>query len=89
MSTCECHICRMGNEGNFAHRFQSFLRVFGRGFLQKISHIPGKEFPTKANIDIQAQSVGNAEFGKRFMNDSSSYSCVKFQHGLTHSVFLF
>ena len=35
-------------KGNFACCFRSFLQVFERGFLQKISYFDGKEWPIKA-----------------------------------------
>ena len=34
---------------NLACCFHSFLEVFERGFLQKISHFDGKEWPIKAD----------------------------------------
>ena len=35
-------------KGNFACCFRSFLQVFERGFLQKISYFDGNEWPIKA-----------------------------------------
>ena len=35
-------------KGNLAWCFHSFLQVFERGFLQKISYFDGKEWPIKA-----------------------------------------
>ena len=34
-------------KGNLACCFRSFLQVFERGFLQKISYFDGKEWPIK------------------------------------------
>ena len=39
---------RRAVKGNLACCFHSFLQVFKRGFLQKISHFDGKEWPVKA-----------------------------------------
>ena len=41
-------IARKGKKENFACGFHSFLQVFERGFLQKISYFDGKEWPIKA-----------------------------------------
>ena len=35
-------------KGNLAWCFHSFLQVLGRGFLQKITHFDGKEWPVIA-----------------------------------------
>ena len=35
-------------KGNLAWCFHSFLQVFERGFLQKISHFDGKKWSIKA-----------------------------------------
>ena len=35
-------------KGNLAWCFHSFLHIFERGFLQKISYFDGKEWPIKA-----------------------------------------
>ena len=35
---------------NLAWCFHSFLHIFERGFLQKISHFDGKEGPVKGRI---------------------------------------
>ena len=39
----ESLLLRRRTKGNLAWYFQSFLQVFERGFLQKISYFDGKE----------------------------------------------
>ena len=46
--TQESFLLRRRTKGNFACCFCSFLQVFKRGFLQKISSFNGKEWPIKA-----------------------------------------
>ena len=40
-------------KGNLAWCFHSFLYVFERGFLQKISNFDGQEWPIKARLKTE------------------------------------
>ena len=58
-------------KGNFACYFRSFLQVFERGFLQKISYFDGKEFDisgikqVKTVFNIIALIFRDQDFFKR------------------------